>query len=442
MFQTTRYIYHPINQNCAWYNYTINDFVTKFTPNYIGQACIDKNSWISNRIIGLKHYELCNHLGNVQATVLDKYTPRTKLAADPAYNIWYANLSSATDYYPFGSPMPGRNVSDELAQNIYITQPFTSLKYTNLYTIATLAGNFAGYNSAITTSGTSQVATATTIGAYGASVTLNSLTPNKHYLVYIKTNKTSSYGYRYTTPSAGVINVLNASTNTTPNIFLIDFIVDGSTELIHVLNNSTAAGSSFSIDSFGVMEENGTNTLLAMMINTNGDVGYRFSFNGMMKDNEIKGNGNSLAFKHRIYDSRLGKFLSVDPLFKTYPSNSSYAFAENDVIRSIDLEGAEKYIVTLNGIGGRGWVYINPNEQEWNLGLLSYDGEKNDDGSRIIYQQAQMPVEQSAINSIETSRKIQDDQRAAIKSNESLNNDDRTKALAKVKTTIGESING
>jgi RHS repeat-associated protein len=184
------------------------------------------------------------------------------------------------------------------------------------------------------------------------------------------------------------------------------------------------------------MEENGTNTLLAMMINTNGDVGYRFSFNGMMKDNEIKGNGNSLAFKHRIYDSRLGKFLSVDPLFKTYPSNSSYAFAENDVIRSIDLEGAEKYIVTLNGIGGRGWVYINPNEQEWNLGLLSYDGEKNDDGSRIIYQQAQMPVEQSAINSIETSRKIQDDQRAAIKSNESLNNDDRTKALAKVKTTI------
>jgi RHS repeat-associated protein len=238
--------------------------------------------------------------------------------------------------------MPGRNVSDELAQNIYITQPFTSLKYTNLYTIATLAGNFAGYNSTITTSGTSQVATATTIGAYGASVTLNSLTPNKHYLVYIKTNKTSSYGYRYTTPSAGVINVLNASTTTTPNIFLIDFIADGSTELIHVLNNSTAAGSSFSIDSFGVMEENSTNTLLAMMINTNGDVGYRFSFNGMMKDNEIKGNGNSLAFKHRIYDSRLGKFLSVDPMAKTYPWNSNYAFAENDPINFIDLEGLEK----------------------------------------------------------------------------------------------------
>jgi hypothetical protein len=38
--------------------------------------------------------------------------------------------------------------------------------------------------------------------------------------------------------------------------------------------------------------------------------------------------------------------LSVDPLTKDYPWNSPYAFAENDVIRSIDLEGAEKLIVS------------------------------------------------------------------------------------------------
>jgi HNH endonuclease len=326
-----------INQNCAWYSHAINDFVTKFTPNYIGQASIDKNSWISNRIIGLKHYELCNHLGNVQATVLDKYTPRTKLAADPAYNIWYANLSSATDYYPFGSPMPGRNVSDELAQNIYITQPFTSLKYTNLYTIATLAGNFAGYNSTITTSGTSQVATATTIGAYGASVTLNSLTPNKHYLVYIKTNKTSSYGYRYISPSAGVINVLNASTTATPNIFLIDFIADGSTELIHVLHNSTAAGSSFSIDSFGVMEENGTNTLLAMMINTNNENRYRFGSGKQEMDNEIAGFGNMNTALFWEYDTRLGRRWNMDP--EAEIPQSPYAVFNNNPILFNDVDG-------------------------------------------------------------------------------------------------------
>jgi hypothetical protein len=35
----------------------------------------------------------------------------------------------------------------------------------------------------------------------------------------------------------------------------------------------------------------------------------------------------------------------VDPLYKSYPWNSSYSFAENDVIRSIDLDGLEKYII-------------------------------------------------------------------------------------------------
>ena len=71
-------------------------------------------------------------------------------------------------------------------------------------------------------------------------------------------------------------------------------------------------------------------------------VSYRFGFNGQEMDNEIKGEGNSIEFKFRIYDSRLGRFLSVDPLASEYPWNSTYAFAENDVIRCIDLEGAEK----------------------------------------------------------------------------------------------------
>jgi RHS repeat-associated protein len=71
---------------------------------------------------------------------------------------------------------------------------------------------------------------------------------------------------------------------------------------------------------------------------------YRFGFNGQEKDDEIAGvTGSHLAFEYRIYDSRLGRFLSVDPLFKEYSWNSTYAFAENDVIRNLDLEGAEKY---------------------------------------------------------------------------------------------------
>jgi RHS repeat-associated protein len=74
---------------------------------------------------------------------------------------------------------------------------------------------------------------------------------------------------------------------------------------------------------------------------------YRFGFNGKENDNEVKGQGAQQDYGMRIYDPRLGKFLSVDPLFKSFPWNSTYAFAENDVIRSVDLDGLEKHVVHI-----------------------------------------------------------------------------------------------
>ena len=70
-------------------------------------------------------------------------------------------------------------------------------------------------------------------------------------------------------------------------------------------------------------------------------LGYRFGFNGQEKTDDINGIGNSLEFEYRIYDSRLGRFLSVDPISNEYPWNSTYAFAENRVIDGGDLEGKE-----------------------------------------------------------------------------------------------------
>ena len=68
----------------------------------------------------------------------------------------------------------------------------------------------------------------------------------------------------------------------------------------------------------------------------------KYGFNGKENDNDVKGEGNQQDYGLRIYDPRLGKFLSVDPLFKEYPWNSPYAFAENEPIANIDLDGAEK----------------------------------------------------------------------------------------------------
>jgi len=56
---------------------------------------------------------------------------------------------------------------------------------------------------------------------------------------------------------------------------------------------------------------------------------------------------NTYQMKFRTYDPQVGRFLQIDPLAQQYVHNSTYAYAENDVIRAIDLEGLEKYIVTF-----------------------------------------------------------------------------------------------
>ncbi len=80
---------------------------------------------------------------------------------------------------------------------------------------------------------------------------------------------------------------------------------------------------------------------------------YRYGFNGKENDNEVKGEGNQQDYGMRIYDPRLMRFLSVDPLEKEFPWNSSYAFAENRVIDGIDLEGRERYFTADGKLLGK-----------------------------------------------------------------------------------------
>lgn len=69
--------------------------------------------------------------------------------------------------------------------------------------------------------------------------------------------------------------------------------------------------------------------------------GYRFGYNGKEMDNEVSGQGNQYDYGFRIYNPRLGKFLSVDPLTKSYPELTTYQFASNTPIQAIDLDGLE-----------------------------------------------------------------------------------------------------
>ena len=78
---------------------------------------------------------------------------------------------------------------------------------------------------------------------------------------------------------------------------------------------------------------------------------YRFGFNGKENDNDVKGLGNQQDYGMRIYDARMGRFLSVDPLTGKYAELAPYQFASNRPIQGVDLDGKEVFLVT-GSVGG------------------------------------------------------------------------------------------
>jgi RHS repeat-associated protein len=82
--------------------------------------------------------------------------------------------------------------------------------------------------------------------------------------------------------------------------------------------------------------------------------GYRYGFNSMEKDDEVKGDGNSYDFGARICDSRVGRFLSVDRFAGKFSYHSPYIFAANMPILASDKNGDSVWVTTrvkmINGI--------------------------------------------------------------------------------------------
>ena len=85
----------------------------------------------------------------------------------------------------------------------------------------------------------------------------------------------------------------------------------------------------FSLDSFGMLMRERTFSLNS----------YGYGFNGKEKIDEINGEGNEIDFGARIYDSRLGSWMSLDPLQEKYPSLSPYNFCGNNPIMFVDPDG-------------------------------------------------------------------------------------------------------
>ena len=71
--------------------------------------------------------------------------------------------------------------------------------------------------------------------------------------------------------------------------------------------------------------------------------GYRYGFNG--KENDKDAGAGIQDYGMRIFDVRLGRFLSVDPITVQYPELTPYQFASNTPLQATDLDGLEAFFV-------------------------------------------------------------------------------------------------
>ena len=99
---------------------------------------------------------------------------------------------------------------------------------------------------------------------------------------------------------------------------------------------------------------------------------HRYGFQNQEKDDEIKGEGNSLNYTFRMNDPRLGRFFAIDPLASKYPMWAPYAFSGNQVIHTVELEGLEPE----NRLDAEGNV-VPPQIGEIRAGVPGTDPSKN-----------------------------------------------------------------
>ncbi len=123
-------------------------------------------------------------------------------------------------------------------------------------------------------------------------------------------------------------------------------------EFARTNTNSAADGLDvpYTIDNFSLQRVDVVTTTKAMVCDSSNVEGrgiYRYGFNGKENDNEVKGLGNQLDFGARIYDNRIGRWLSVDAYSDKYPNLSPYVFGGNSVLQFKDATG--NWLVDKNG---------------------------------------------------------------------------------------------
>ncbi len=248
---------------------------------------------------------------------------------------YQAEIVTANDYSPFGAPMPGRSFK---ADNVLVKTTLSNSNFTTgtdgwvATTNATLSNVFGNIR-----------ATVTAVNA-GMKKTF-STEPGKTYRVMFKINL-RGWPYMYIKDKYTNTNLLSITNYIEPGDASYTFTATGF-ETDVIFNEASNPAGSIQLANF-TLEEVEANS------------GYRFSFNGKEGDNETQ----TQDYGFRIYNGRLGRFLSVDPLTAKFPDLSSYQYASNTPIWAIDFDGLEAFFIHGTASGPNRW-----NKQDEAIGV-------------------------------------------------------------------------
>jgi len=288
--------------------------------------------------LGNKQYEMTNHLGNVLTTISDAKLP-VDTNSDGTIDRYVADIRSATNYYPFGAPMEASschtytiNTVDTLYYND--GSSLTGITTDNGATFSLVSGQIRvndplGDGETYSLRVNLSMAASTT---YSVEVILNVDSCSNSAFIGVQDLDRDGWDAEGTTSGtySDVINSddpgaghLGIGVSNGPCHYYVSkiFIYSSRVDTITTCNDSLPGG------------------------------GYRYGFNGQEKDDETYGQGNEYDYGERMYDPRIGRWMSVDPKVAKYPGYSPYNFAVNSPIVYVDPDGGDIYPATATAKG-------------------------------------------------------------------------------------------
>ena len=285
-----------------------------------GAITVSNNSY--ENTIGDKRYELSNHLGNVLSVITDKKIPQFRLIGTDRVDITFDDLETY-----------GNNVN--ITNFLFITTQVQTIDQNTgiMYQSEPLPANTPySFNARLFMNN----------DALNVRVRVIDDTNNIHYDRVINNTNINSNDWinaYFRTGNQGVYTFLVTREYPDPNaIPTQDNFSIGYFNYMRQIPGSDFDG--FMPD---IVAYNDYYPFGMLLPNRHGaSDSYRYGFQGQEKDDEIKGEGNSLNYKFRMHDPRVGRFFATDPLAPQYPWYSPYQFAGNKVIAWRELEGLEE----------------------------------------------------------------------------------------------------